>query len=128
MHGNYNIVGPWMVILFYWYIRCNKNSENEYIRPWGSRFLIVLLIFACYLPVYFWGLSGFKTLDDWLTTIKDYWPWIIGYCIAAVIISLGNGKLGYHRKWFTWVFTLFYPVHMLILALICHIRGFGPYL
>ena len=33
LHGNFNIVGPWLVIAFYWYIRVSGRAEREG-HPW----------------------------------------------------------------------------------------------
>lgn len=58
IHGNFNIVGPWLVIAFYWYLRMAKN-DNQYEWKWGKRFGALSVILVCYLCVYFWVRSGF---------------------------------------------------------------------
>jgi hypothetical protein len=50
--------------------------------------------------------------------VTKYLPWIGGHVLAALILSFSNGKLWYHEKWFRIVYTLFYPVHALIIGLI----------
>lgn len=43
--------------------------------------------------------------------------------IAVLIISLYNGKLGYHGKWFRMLYTSFYPAHMYVIGIICILLG-----
>jgi hypothetical protein len=50
--------------------------------------------------------------------VTKYLPWIWGHCVAALVLSLSNGKLWYHKKWFKIFYTLFYPVHALIIGLL----------
>lgn len=119
LKANFNIVGPWLVVAFYWYIRASKaDSLKGDIWPWGKRLLMIFTIFLLYLPLYFWVRSSFGDLTRWLEEIANYSPWIAGHLLAVLIISLYNGKLGYHEKWFSILYTIFYPVHMYIIALI----------
>ena len=124
MKGNFNIVGPLLVIAYYWVIRVSKQSARDG-KPWswGRRLAVNILIFAIYLPVYFWVRSGFGGPALWWKEVLDYAPWIVGHVIAAVIISLYNGELGYHEKWFRRLYTSFYPAHTFVIGLICVLTG-----
>ena len=124
MKGNFNLVGPWMVIAFYWYIRISKkSSEAGNSWPWAKRFLTITLFFICYLPLYFWVRSGFGNAARWWQEVVDYAPWIAGHLISAFIISLYNGRLGYHAKWFRRLYNSFYPAHMFVIGIICILKG-----
>jgi len=124
MAANFNLVGPLLIIAYYWYLRYSKNEEKtENKRNWIKRFWVLLWIFAIYLPVYFWVRSGFGNITEWLEHVKGYLPWIGGHVLAALILSLSNCKLWYHKKWFKWVYTLFYPVHALIIGILIVVLG-----
>ena len=75
-------------------------------------------LFACYLILYFWVRSGFGNFTAWTAEVTAYAPWIIGYAMAAVIVGLYNGELGYHEKWFSRFYTSFYPLHMYLIGFI----------
>ena len=122
--SNFNLVGPWLVIAYYWFIRfCRNPKTNENKWNWFKRFAILLLIFAIYLPIYFWVRTDFGTFADWIQKMKDYTPWIIGHVGAALILSLYNGKLGYHEGWFKKLYISFYPLHACIIGIIRIIIG-----
>ena len=124
LKANFNFVGPWLVIAFYWYIRASKEAEKRGAGwSWRKRFLIILLVFAFYLPLYFWDRSGFGSPSRWLEEVTNYALWIVGHVIAAFILSFYNGELGYHKKWFSILYTLFYPVHTFLIGVICISMG-----
>lgn len=124
MHGNFNIVGPLLVIAFYWFLRGQKKAAAAGRPwPWIKRFLLAALIFVCYLPVYFWVRSGFGGPARWWEEVVAYAPWIAGHFIAVFIVSFYNGELGYHKKWFRTLYTWCYPVHIFIIGVICVALG-----
>lgn len=122
--SNFNLVGPWLVIAYYWFIRfCRNPKTNKYNWKWYTRFLILLLIFAIYLPLYFWVRTDFGTFADLIQKMKDYIPWIIGHVGAALVLSLYNGKLGYHEGWFKRLYVSFYPLHACVIGIVRVIIG-----
>lgn len=122
--GNFNLVGPWLVIAYYWFIRVSRDPKTNAITwKWPKRFIILLLIFAIYLPVYFWVRTDFGTFASLVQKMKDYLPWIIGHVGAALVLSLYNGKLGYHDGWFKKLYISFYPLHACIIGVIRVILG-----
>lgn len=122
IHGNFNIVGPWLIIAFYWYLRMAKEG-NQYKWGWLKRFGSLLTIFLFYLCIYFWVRSGFGNLDGWCKEIINYSPWVAGHALAVLILSFSNGKLGYHKKWFKNLYTVLYPVHIYVIGIICLLLG-----
>lgn len=121
MKANFNFVWPLLVIAYYRYLRYSRNEEKtENKWNWIKRFWVLLGIFVIYLPIYFWVKSGFGNWAAWMQQITNYLPWIGGHALAALILSFSNCKLWYHKKWFKIFYTLFYPVHALIIwILIC---------
>lgn len=124
MEANFNFMWPLLVIAYYWYLRCSRNEEKtENKRSWIKRLWVLFGIFMIYLPIYFWVRSGFGDLTAWLEQVDHYLPWIGWHAVAALILSFSNGKLWYHKKWFKYVYTLFYPVHALIIWIIIVLLG-----
>ena len=122
--GNFNLVGPWLVIAYYWFIRIARDPKTkEYTWKWWKRFLVLLLIFAVYLPFYFWVRTDFGSFSSWVQKMQDYIPWIIGHVGAALVISLYNGKLGYHEGWFKKLYISFYPLHAFVIGVIRVLLG-----
>ena len=124
MAANFNLVGPLLIIAYYRYLRYSRNeekTENKWNRI--KRFWVLLWIFAIYLPIYFWVRSGFGNITEWIEHVKEYLPWVGGHVLAALILSLSNCKLWYHKKWFKYLYTLFYPVHALIIWILIILLG-----
>ena len=119
MDANFNLMWPLLVIAYYWYLRYSRNGEKTENRwSWIKRFLILLGIFMVYLPIYFWVRTGFENWATWLEYVINYLPRIGWHVVAALILSFSNCKLWYHKKWFKIFYTLFYPVHALIIWII----------
>ncbi len=117
--GNFNLVGPWLVIAYYWFIRLSRDPKtNENLWKWWKKFAVLLLIFAIYLPIYFWVRTDFGSFNSWVQKMYDYIPWIIGHVGAALILSLYNGKNGYHEGWFKKLYISFYPLHACVIGII----------
>ena len=124
LKGNFNVVGPWLVIAFYWLIRISKDAASAGKKwSWARRFFTILLIFICYLPPYFWVRSGFADAAGWWKEVVEYAPWIAGHFLSALIISLYNGELGYHAKWFRKLYSSFYPAHMYVIGIVLLLMG-----
>jgi hypothetical protein len=121
MGANFNFVWPLLAIAYYWYLRYARNGEKtENKRNWIQRFWVLLGIFAIYLPIYFWVRADFWDIHAWWNKVIEYLPWVAWHIVAALILSLSNCKLWYHKKWFRIFYTLFYPIHALIIwILIC---------
>ena len=116
MGANFNFVWPLLAIAYYWYLRYARNGEKtENKRNWIQRFWVLLGIFAIYLPIYFWVRAGFWDIHAWRNKVIEFLPWVAWHVVAALILSLSNCKLWYHKKWFKIFYTLFYPVHALII-------------
>ena len=119
MEANFNLVWPLLAIAYYWYLRYARNEEKTENKWWWiKRFWVLLGIFLIYLPIYFWVKAKFWDIHVWRDKVIEYLPWIGGHALAALILSFSNGKLWYHKKWFKFFYTLFYPIHALIIGLL----------
>ena len=99
------------------------KQDKEYKWKWSKRFVFLLAIFVCYLPLYFWVRSGFGNTAMWWQEVVEYSPWIAGHALAAIILSFSNGKLGYHEKWFKNLYLYFYPIHIFVIGITCVLLG-----
>ena len=120
LKGNFNLVGPLLVIAFYWYIRESKKASNAGRSwRWTRRVLVLLAVFICYLSLYFWARSGFGDPARWWEEVVAFAPWVAGHFLAGFILSFYNDELGYHAKWFRKLYVSFYPAHMFAVGLLC---------
>jgi hypothetical protein len=121
MKANFNFVWPLLVVAYYRYLRYSRNEEKtENKWNWIKRFCVLLVIFMIYLPIYFWARTDFWDIHVWRDKVIECLPWVAWHVVAALILSFSNCKLWYHKKWFKIFYTLFYPVHALIIwILIC---------
>lgn len=116
MEANFNFVGPLLVVAFYWFIRLARNEHKTWNNwSWIKRFSFLVLIFIVYTIVYFWVRSWFWGFSAWLGLVSSYLPWVWWFFVSAFILSLSNWKLWYHSKWFKYLYTIFYPLHALII-------------
>ena len=121
MAANFNFVWPLLAIAYYRYLRYARNEDKtKNNRNRIKRFLVLLWIFVVYLPLYFWIKGKFPSMTWLIEYMWQYLPWIWWYFIAAIVLSLSNGKLWYHEKWFRYLYISFYPLHALIIwILLC---------
>ncbi len=119
MAANFNFVWPLLIVAFYRYLRYARNPEKtENKRCWIKRFSVLLWIFTCYLIIYFYFRSNFWGLEARTEQVTKYLPRIFWHILAALILSLTNWKLWYHTRWFKNLYTIFYPLHALIIWII----------
>ena len=117
--GNFNLVGPLLVIALYWYDRAARGIGHGN-KPWPipRRLIALVAIFLAYLIVYFWARADFGGVDAWWGQVSSRAPWIVGHFLALLIICLYDGTLGYHEKWFARLYTAFYPLHLFVIGMI----------
>jgi len=119
MAANFNFVWPLLIIAYYWYLRYSRNEDKTANKwNWIKRFWILTWIFVIYLPIYFRVKSWFWNAIEWLAQVKQFLPRVWWHILAALILSFSNWKLWYHKKWFKILYTLFYPIHALIIGII----------
>jgi uncharacterized membrane protein len=103
------------------YFRTIRSGFNNFIQ----RLSVLLLIDIIYICVYIWGSAGFSGGEALMESAKSFNRWLIGTLLAVVPLAFYNRKLGYHSKWFNWMYSAFYPLQFVVLIIARHIiRGF----
>ena len=112
--SEFYVSGIVFIVLSYVYL-C---KEGEWRFP--KRLIAMFGISVVYVFLMFWAYSNFVDWEAFCAILKmRLLPCMIGCCVLTVIpLSLYNRKLGYHAKWFGWLYSVFYPLQFAVLALI----------
>ena len=117
--SEYKFAGVLLIVFFYLYLR----KANELNLP--ARFAALSALFAAHICIYIWSRSGF---GDWEAISKAalvFKPRLAGTVCTIIPIAFYNRKLGYHSKWFSWLYSIFYPLQFVVLLVARYfIRGF----
>ena len=92
-------------------------KENGYYRFVVNLFFILLnslIIFAQFLFIYIWPAGVF-----WDSGIQLY------AILSGALLLFYSGKRGYNAKWFQYGAYLYYPLHVLVIAIIFIIQNGG---
>ncbi len=109
---NYYVAGIFMILFYYWY----ANNCREW--PVWKKYLILTAFSLVYLPLYNWIRYGFPGLEELVTRTLKGWSWLVPYIWINLLFATYNGKNGYKNKTLNMCYALFYPVHLLIIAII----------
>lgn len=111
--SNYKFAGPLLIYALYYYL------EHDLEKPYLNRLLMLLLIFACYIPVYHWARYNFCDLATFMAKLygANTWWYLTHIAIAALIASY-KGELGTVSPCFKNIYKIFYPAHLFVLGVI----------
>lgn len=116
---DYDFGGVFLIVVFYLYLK-NADRFNLY-----QRVLILLLIESLFSFLYIWSCAHFGSwpiIVSWWRSLKMY---VSGVTSAFLLLAFYNRKLGYHSKWFSWLYSIFYPLQFVVLLVARYfIRGF----
>ena len=119
LRTGYGFGGVVLIVLFYVYLQ--RADSLNFIQ----RLCVLLLIDVIYICVYIWGSAGFSGGEALMESAKSFNRRLIGTLLAVVPLAFYNRKLGYHSKWFNWMYSAFYPLQFAVLIIARHIiRGF----
>lgn len=107
----YDCSGVLLIVLFYLYL-IKADSFNRL-----QRVLTILLIEALFSFLYVWSCAHFGSwpiIVSWGRSLKMYFWGVTG---AFVVLALYNRKLGYNSKWFSWIYSIFYPLQFVLLII-----------
>ena len=111
-HPNYYVSGLFMILFYYWFV--NKCRDYSVVK----KYLILTAFSLIYLPLYNWIRYGFPGFEELVTRSLKGWSWLVPYVWINLLFSAYNGKNGYKNKFLNTCYALFYPVHLLVLAII----------
>lgn len=136
LRSNYRLVGVLMVYALYWYLNLvmrptesagkggivsfRTDAAGKPLYCYGKRFLMLLGLMVVYVPVYHLARFEFALGSTYKETFIKYLPWYLSHIPVAAVLALYNGKPGYRGKVLNTIYSLFYPGHLLLLALIRH--------
>ena len=106
--SNYKFVGVLLIYAFYCYL------EKGIDKPYVIKLLLILMIFAVYLPVYHISRNNFEIVVPSFNSCC----WYLTHILIAFLLALYNGRLGYYNSKFKAVYKSFYPAHMLVIGIL----------
>lgn len=117
--SEYKFAGVLLIVFFYLYLR-RVDTLNL-----PARFASLSIVFAVHICIYIWSRSGFGGLEAISKAALAFKPRLVGTLCAIIPIALYNRKLGYHSKWFSWLYSIFYPLQFVVLIIARYfIRGY----
>lgn len=109
---NYKFVGVLLIYAFYFYIKHTKNM------PFWKKLFILIPSITVYFCLYTWARVNFGGFPAWLENFRKFYPWLFGHYAAMIIIASYNGKQGPRNKVFNGLYSIFYPLHMVVIGLL----------
>ena len=117
--SEYKFAGVLLIVFFYLYLRRTGDQKLP------IRFIGLIILFAVYIPLYIWSRAKFGGWSEIIVASKAFQPRLAGTLCSIIPLTLYNRKLGYHSKWFGWLYSIFYPLQFVVLVIARHvIRGF----
>ena len=109
---NYKMTGVLMIFFYYWFVSCCRDASIT------RKYLILLVFTVIYLPIYNWVRYGFPDITELTERSLKGWGWLVPYIWINLLLAGYNGKNGYKNRILNICYAWFYPVHMLILAIL----------
>lgn len=114
--SNYKFAGVLLMYGMYYYL--NRYEGMNYMQRFGS----LLLIFACYIPIYHWARFSFCDMATYIANLQGaYTWWYLTHILIAALLATYTGKRGLNNKTFKKFYRNFYPGHLLVLGLVRHL-------
>lgn len=125
--GDYGNYGLFMIVSFYAaYVFTKKYLEMQNIKYFGipentpldesyDKIFNVFSSISLFVTHGIWYIFEVFTISNTTAGMQHY------ALLTIVLLLLYNGKLGHNGKVWRWVYYLFFPVHLAILALISQI-------
>ena len=108
-----------LVVLFYLYLK-----QADHLK-FPQRLLCLFAIEAVFLLFDIWRRIGFGGWQEFKEMAVVLSRWKYGLAASMIPLAFYNRKLGYHSKWFSWMYSVFYPLQFAVLIIArYYIRGF----
>lgn len=119
LKSDYAFCGVVLIVMFYLYL---SYADKMTI---GKRMISLLSIEVIYILIDLWSRTGFGSWQEFMDMAHLLSMWKYGAAVAMIPLVFYNRKLGYHSKWFRWVYSIFYPLQFVVLIIARYnIRGF----
>ena len=119
LRGEYKFAGVLLIGMFYLYL-CKADNMSL-----PKKMIVLEGIIIIYIGIYLWSRSEFGNVQAVASMAERLRPRIAGMLVSILPIAFYNRKLGYHSKWFSWLYSIFYPLQFVVLLVARYfIRGF----
>lgn len=119
IRSEYKFAGVLLIGMFYLYL-CHADNKNL-----SKRFAALIVLIAVHICIYLWSRADFGNLQTVLTMAENIKLRLAGTFVSIIPLAFYNRKLGYHSKWFSWLYSCFYPLQFVVLIIARYfIRGF----
>ena len=119
LNSDYAFGGVVLVVLFYLYLK-----QADYLRV-PQRLVFLLGVEAVFMAFDIWRRVGFGNWQEFKEMANVLSMWKYGLAVSMIPLAFYNRKLGYHSKWFSWLYSIFYPLQYVVLIIARYfIRGF----
>lgn len=117
--SEYKFAGVLLIGMYYLYL-CHADNMNL-----SNRFTALVVLISVYICIYVWSRADFGNWQTVFTMAGNIKVRLIGTVVSIIPIAFYNRKLGYHSKWFSWLYSIFYPLQFVVLIIARYfIRGF----
>lgn len=109
---DYPLVGIPLIAFFGWF------AETQREAPFTRRLAVLVLGITAYHLAYMWQVAGYGTWEMTLETMAYYWSRIPGHYLPMLLIAAYGGERGYRSRWFGWLYSAYYPLHLAVLGMV----------
>ena len=119
LKSDYCFRGVLLIVMFYLYL---QRADSLTIP---QKLTALFLIDAIYCLLGLWVRTDFGTWPEFAAMADKLSRWTAGMAACMIPIAFYNRELGYHKKWFRWLYSCFYPLQFILLVIARYrIRGF----
>ena len=119
LNSDYAFGGVVLVVLFYLYL-----TQVDHLK-FPQRLVFLLAIEAVFMLFDIWRRVDFGNWLEFKEMANVLSVWKFGLAVSMLPLAFYNRKLGYHSKWFSWLYSIFYPLQFVVLIIARYfIRGF----
>lgn len=119
LRGEYKFAGVLLIGMFYIYL-CKADN-----MPLPKKMIVLEGIIIIYIGIYLWSRSEFGNVQTIASMAENLRPRLAGMLVSILPLAFYNRELGYHSKWFSWLYSIFYPLQFVVLIIARYfIRGF----
>ena len=109
---DYHFAGVLLMLGFYWYL------ERYSTEPIPRRILALLAVMVAYILILTWSSSGFGSPDAYVAKFIKRLPWYAVHIMMIIPLAFYNGQVGYRSKPFNLFYSIFYPAHLVVFAIV----------